>query len=324
MDTQSDNDRQQSNETNQPSQADVQRPTQPLPQQPLSPQQPMTASAMPNAPYEAQPTVQKISNSRFAVPALVCGILSIVFCIIPVINLVLAIVAVVLASKAKHEVRGSDAATGGFVCGIIGILLAVILTIAEILLVVGIAQVADSNKDFSYEVTSALTQPSTTDEAACKKATSDALDSEISQLSSASDQFASEVDSSFYEASGMHLSDFGIEPSQMAKWMFSDITYQVGDVEIDGTDARVGVVVSTRDVQAFTNKATNDITAYASKHFEEGFSSDTYKAIGKIIVEDMNATGTTPQPTAYVQLSKTNGEWQVDQDALDDTFSSFF
>jgi hypothetical protein len=62
-----------------------------------------------------------------AAASMVCGILSIVFCWVPVVGLVLGIIALVLSSKAKgHVVRNpgmytpGGMRTAGFVCGIIG------------------------------------------------------------------------------------------------------------------------------------------------------------------------------------------------------------
>ena len=67
------------------------------------------------------------SNAPGSVASLVCGILSIVLCFLPLVGLVLGIIAIQQAGKARRFVEYSPdefvpggVRVGGFVCGIIG------------------------------------------------------------------------------------------------------------------------------------------------------------------------------------------------------------
>lgn len=88
-------------------------------------------------------------NPPGAVAALVCGILSIVFCWVPIAGLVLGIIAILQAGKAKR-IASSDGEryeqggvrVGGFVCGIVGTCFAGIYTIYFVLFVVLLAGAA--------------------------------------------------------------------------------------------------------------------------------------------------------------------------------------
>ncbi len=67
------------------------------------------------------------SNAPGAVASLVCGIISIVFCWVPIAGLVLGIIAIVSANKAKataaqspERYEAGGVRVGGFICGIIG------------------------------------------------------------------------------------------------------------------------------------------------------------------------------------------------------------
>ena len=87
-------------------------------------------------------------NPPGAVAALVCGILSIVLCWFPIAGLVLGIVAILQAGKARQHASADPDAfeqggvrVGGFVCGIVGTVLSGIYNVYWIVfaLFVGVA-----------------------------------------------------------------------------------------------------------------------------------------------------------------------------------------
>jgi len=92
-------------------------------------------------------------NAPGAVASLVCGILAIVLCWFPLAGLVLGIVAIVMANKAKAAAASNPerfhpggVRVGGFVCGIIGTILAGIYTIYWIVVVLFV-----SSAEFEYQ-----------------------------------------------------------------------------------------------------------------------------------------------------------------------------
>ena len=100
-----------------------------------------------------------------AVAALVCGILSIVVCWIPLVGLILGIVALVMASKAKAAaVREPDrfvpggVRVGGFVCGIIGTVFSGFYLIWWIFIVLFVVSNKDALGDFEKGLQDGLRQ----------------------------------------------------------------------------------------------------------------------------------------------------------------------
>ena len=67
-------------------------------------------------------------EDNMKVASLVTGILSLVFCYIPIFSCALGIIAIVTACKAEGGISGMSAA--GLTCGIVGAAINVILTIA--------------------------------------------------------------------------------------------------------------------------------------------------------------------------------------------------
>ena len=93
-------------------------------------------------------------NAPGAVASLVCGIVSVVLCWVPVAGLVLGIVALVLSRKAKKNVisnpealGGGGLATGGLVCGIVGTVLSVIYSLMFAVGIWKLASVTDKGRE---------------------------------------------------------------------------------------------------------------------------------------------------------------------------------
>ncbi len=68
-------------------------------------------------------------SSSAGITALVCGIVSIVMCWVPLIGLVSAIIGIVFGSKGMKKVQGKGMAIAGLVTGIIGLILSVLYTV---------------------------------------------------------------------------------------------------------------------------------------------------------------------------------------------------
>ncbi len=85
-------------------------------------------------------------SSGVGVGAMVCGIIGLILCWVPIVGLILSIVAVVLGSKGRKELppdkRGM--ATAGFVMGIIGLVIAVIVLIGWVIAMVAFGAVTSS------------------------------------------------------------------------------------------------------------------------------------------------------------------------------------
>jgi len=106
---------------------------QPQPEQPQPEQQQQTYSQPQQQAY-SQPaaTAQPAEpSSGIGIGALICGILGLVLCWVPIVGLILAIVAMVLGGKGRKELpdgkRGM--ALAGFILGIIGLIIGIIYLI---------------------------------------------------------------------------------------------------------------------------------------------------------------------------------------------------
>lgn len=81
-------------------------------------------------PYQNYPP--KVPGTGASIASMVCGILSVVLCwCYGIVSLILGIVAIVLASKAKKDAGGifNGMAKAGFICGIIGTILGALFVI---------------------------------------------------------------------------------------------------------------------------------------------------------------------------------------------------
>lgn len=109
-------------------------------QQPL-PQQQMAASAQPSGTQAGAPNmggpvptvvpVQTVDNHNAAVVSLVLGILSIVFCCIPLLGLILGVLGLTQARMGQGSSK-AGLATAGKICSIIGLIFAVCMYIFNI------------------------------------------------------------------------------------------------------------------------------------------------------------------------------------------------
>ena len=68
-------------------------------------------------------------SSSAGIIALVCGIVSIVMCWVPLVGLVSAIIGIVFGSKGMKIAQGKGMAIAGLVTGIIGLILSAFYTI---------------------------------------------------------------------------------------------------------------------------------------------------------------------------------------------------
>ena len=79
-------------------------------------------------------TPNQSSNSGLPLGSMICGIIGLVLCWVPIVGLILSIIAIVLAGKAKKVVPAGERgmATAGFIMGIIGLVISIIVLIVWI------------------------------------------------------------------------------------------------------------------------------------------------------------------------------------------------
>lgn len=111
-------------------------------QNPSYSQQQYSQPRYPQQPYYQQPYpayAQPQPGKSKAIASLILGICAIVFCWIPVIPVILAIIGFVMYSGAKKQGFRGGVLTGALVVNIIGLIFSVLYTIFYIVLIAGIA-----------------------------------------------------------------------------------------------------------------------------------------------------------------------------------------
>lgn len=265
------------------------QPDQGQPQQPAQPQQPWHANgaqpqpaqpytqpyaSQPGQPYAPQPSQpyapqpgqpympQQPRSEGKAIAALVCGILSIVFCAGTLIGLILGIVAIVLASSYVKQSGPNTKAKIGKICGIIGSILSALAFVftmfvgCSLLAAVGGSSLADSASNSSASSTyddsasdSSSDAPSSESwaadaetEEAIKQDLEPRLDAWVNQTSEGLAEVAQMSDEEFQASTGFQLSDIGINPEEYAAWQLEGVTYVVEGVYVqDDGSIEVGV-----------------------------------------------------------------------------------
>lgn len=265
------------------------QPDQGQPQQPAQPQQPWQANgaqpqpaqpyaqpyaSQPGQPYAPQPSQpyapqpgqpympQQPRSEGKAIAALVCGILSIVFCAGTLFGLLLGIVAIVLASSYVKQNGPNTKAKIGKICGIIGSILSALAFVftmfvgCSLLAAVGGSSLADSASNSSASSTyddsasdSSSDAPSSESwaadaetEEAIKQDLGPRLDAWVNQTPEGLAEVAQMSNEEFQASTGFQLSDIGIDPEEYAKWQLEGVTYEIEGVYAwDNGSIEVGV-----------------------------------------------------------------------------------
>lgn len=282
--------------------------------------QAQTAPGQPGTVPDAASVQAAAKLDSMATGALVCGILSIVFCA-PVFGLILGIVAIVLAGKALKGIPANSRAKAGRVTGIVGIILSVLSTIVIIMIAVILASAgssASSSTDFDRMVSSVTGVSATNgDEAAVRQA----VDDTMATLQNVSDDdlktVGEGIDDSFQYLIGASTSDMGLSSSDFATWLTGDMTYEIKSVDIQGSTATAYLTVHSRDVDGFLDTVESDLNKFlgSSDHANATDTAGILKQVGTILKTDMDKTGTSEKMTSLT-LTKLGTTWSVDTDSL--------
>lgn len=334
-------------------------PEPPAPGQYAAPQQPGQAQqptqAMPVG-YQAQPGQQPPMGYAYqggygapqpptvaptgpgsgkALGALICGICAIVFSGTVIPSIILGIIAIVLASQYVKTFGKDGKATGGKVCGAIGIVFSV-LVLALYIFIFAIGAIAyndyyyssSSNPSYSQPLPDADTStPTDADEQAAIDAAKVVLDELKNPTAEDIAAVAAGIDERFSSTSGFEsLSDIGVNSEEFAKWLLSDMTYEIDEAFVysDGTGT-VYVDVTTKDYYEFSSIFSSNIDAFLESDEFAGITDEAAlnAKIGELMKDAMNKTSTAPSYT-YIDVKKVGGTWTVDEGSLEDIAENIF
>ena len=102
--------------------------------------------------YSEPAFTEQAESSGTGVGAMVCGIVSLVLCWVPIVGLVLGIVATILGGKGRQTLppdkRGM--ALAGFIMGIIGMVIGIIILLVMIVALVAVGSIFSMFGDYMY------------------------------------------------------------------------------------------------------------------------------------------------------------------------------
>lgn len=315
-------------------------PSQPPASPYAQPQQPPAPAGHPSSFYGQQPPAPgsygqpgASQKSGKAIGALVCGILAILFAWAPLLGIILGIVAIVLAVKAVKEAGKDGKATGGKVCGIIGIALSVITFVSYLALAAGLAFVsaqsgfnpATGSLENNAGIIGELTKSDAEEQAEA------AAVAELDKLKKGDEQvvqyIAASVDEGFVSASGYSLTEIGIAPADVAKWMLEGFDYELDGASLYESEGMGAVYadVTMRDIYALTDTFYADVQAYADSGDPSLLDEAAVKAkLGELLRAAMDKTTDPTTDYAGVDVIKSGGAWVVDGDSWNDEVDYLF
>lgn len=316
----------------------------PAGQTPPPPTEPMPSAA----PFATVPTPDASNAAGYvpsATPALICGILAILFCGIPIVGIILGIVAIVLAGK--HIKAGGTDGSGkaGKICGIVGIVLsAIMIVVSTIMIIVGLTVLEDNDVDVAsisisedYPAYSSSAATSSGD-IAVREEINDVVVARLDQIKDADPTMMASLEaiaaSSFESVfasndMGMTMENCGVDPATYISLMATDFDYSLIDIDETGNEegdtAEANYYLTMRsimDVVDNFNDALND--AQAAGAFA-GLSEDEIRAEwGRMFMQAVEDADITESNYLEMELTKTNGAWVIDEDQWQDEMEYFF
>lgn len=291
---------------------------------PASTTAPVAAAAPAVAPTGAQPS---------ATPALVCGILSLVFCGIPIIGIILGIVAIVLAGN--YFKAGGTAGTGkaGRICGIVGIALSVIVGIISVVLTMMAFTMLGNQTSSSYTPYSSQSSSSygaldaaDEDEQAVYDVVNARLDQIQNQDPAMMQSLADMLETSFNEAMddadlGMTVTmdSIGVDPMQLAQLMVEGFTYEPLSVYISSSspdEAEADYYVTMRTIMDVEDEFLDQVRELSS-NVSSMTKDEALTAIGQTLISSVEAV--EPDETFFdIDLNLIDGTWTIDEETWDE------
>lgn len=323
--------------------------TMPVATQPAAPQAGAQPGAQPGAPIDPVMVQQNAAyNAQMgAYPppkptgALVCGILAIVFCWIPIIGIVLGIVAIVQASNYFKAGGAESSGKAGKICGIIGLVLSGIMIVINLCLVIfGLAVLDEldnqstslnaysTTQPSSSAITGSLSDASPEDEAAVYEVVDAELDKiknlDPAMVASISKVVADSLNDAL-ATENLSLADLQVDPTALTTAMLKGFDYERYYVDASDDEAEANYHVTCKDMysvlSAFYDQLMDMVETDVSQY---GSEEAAYVAIGQVLMSSVEATTPSEGELFDVDLNKIGGNWVIDQESWNDEIEYFF
>lgn len=311
----------------------VQPPVEPAPAAPV-------AAPPTGVPVGAPVTTQAPSPTA----ALVCGILAIVLCFIPIVGIVLGIVAIVLAGKYFKQGGTAGAGKAGRICGIIGIVCSGIMIVINIItLVLALSALDEYDTTSSYTPSTYSSSSSSSSSSLYASDVDEATEAEVEALVNARlDQIKNHdpqmmaslgaiAEKSFndtFETYDMTMESCGITPSAYIELMTQNFEYEFyyADWDGDGEDeVEATYMLLMKDT---SEMATNFLDLIDEAEDDPSYSTmseaQLHAEIGRMLMTALDDAGDGDSNYLEVKLTKVNGTWTIDESEWEDEMEYIF
>lgn len=296
----------------------------------------------PGAPAPAGAPVNTMQPAPSATPALVCGILAIVFCFIPIVGIVLGIVAIVLAGKYFKAGGTLGQGTAGRICGIIGIVLSVIMMIFSAITMFTALQLIDdysasTNRTPAIQSSAASSSASAAadfsgEEGALEETVSAKLqlikDQDAATMAEISAAVAKSFSSAFTSMGlDLTLQDCGVDPEVFTAHMVDGFDFEpyYMDIDASGTEGEANYKITVRDITEVLDLLNDKLDTAMGDGSINSMGYEQVKAeIGTMIMESVNEASITSGNIWDVDAELIGGVWVIDQEDWDDEIDYFF
>lgn len=314
----------------QPTQTQPMPPTgQPVPTQPMPPK---------GAPYAGAPAP---AGQPSPTGALVCGILAIVFCFIPIVGIVLGIVAIVLAGKYFKAGGTQGQGKAGRICGIVGLVLSIIMIIVNsILIFTALSALDEADVDFTdiyaSQSSSAISSSAASSALADRLDDElyDVIDPELDKIKSADPAMVATIAAIVEESlnselasENLSLADLKVDPTELAKAMIQGFDYEYDFTDIDGSEGtgEAWYTITCKDTYSIATEFEAQISTLLSGDVSQYSTMEAaYEAIGKALMDAVNSTTPTDDSMVDYDLTKQGDKWVLDPESWTDELDYLF
>lgn len=155
------------------------------------------------------------------------------------------------------------------------------------------------------------------------------VDQLMSELSEASDWDLETILGDQYQEISDKYAQYGTTPEEFVQHCLNGMTYTIGDVTVDGDTAKAEVTVTTKDIyQAMEDVQQEWTSGDKQSEVAQLYTSGGEDAVVSAIIQDFystvdNMTDTTDK-NVEITLTKSDGQWSVDQSSAYDLGYSLF
>ncbi len=316
--------------------------TAPMPTQQMPPAPDQTDAPVPPAPGQPgtpAPPAPVSAGQPSPTGALVCGILAIVFCFIPIVGIVLGIVAIVLAGKYFKAGGTQGQGKAGRICGIVGLILSIIMIIVNCVLLFTTLSILDN-----YGVTERSVVETTTSSASSssRAATSteftaeeqevfDVVNPELDKIKNQDPEVvavvAKMIEESFDETmstEGLSFANLGIDATALAKSMMNGFEYTPAFASVVDDEATASYDVICKDEYTILSEFSDATEPLLDNAEQFTTTEEVYAALGKALMDAVNKTPAEDDGYLSLGLTKEGSSWVINQKSWEEALEDLF